>query len=52
MSQLIAMFREGWELVGVPFAGMLLFALRPALLLLTVAAIGITALCAVALAFG
>jgi hypothetical protein len=52
MSQLIAMFREGWELVGVPFTGMLLFALRPALLLLMFAAVGITAMCAVALTFG
>jgi hypothetical protein len=52
MSQLIAMFREGWELVGVPFTGMVLFALRPALLLVTIAAVGITALCALTLTFG
>ena len=51
MSQFIAMFVEGLELVGVPLAGTLLFAVRP-VLLLTVAAIGFAAGFGVALTIG
>jgi hypothetical protein len=50
MSQFIAVFMEGLELVGVPLAGTLLFAIRP-VLLLVVAALGFAGGFGVALTF-
>ena len=37
MGQLITLFLEGLELIGVPFAGALLYAMRPTLLLIVAA---------------